>query len=92
MEHQHAGQCHPAGLPAGEPGGVGFCQVHEVQIGEDCGHPVEHDVGVGAALFQAEGDFFDDGVAEVGEVAGGVGSQVGNLAPRGGVDKLAGPR
>jgi len=53
---------------------------------------VEHDVGAGAALFQAEGDFFDDGVAEVGEVAGGVGSQVGNLAARGGVDKLAGPR
>ena len=71
---------------------MGFRQVHEVQIGENCGHLVEHDVGVGAALFQAEGDFFDDGVAEVGEVAGGVGPQVGDLAPRGGVDKLAGPR
>ena len=52
---------------------------------------VEHDIGMNAALFQAEGDFFDDGVTEIGEVAGGVGSQVGDLAPRSGVDKLAGP-
>ena len=71
---------------------MGFRQVHEVQIGENRSHLVEHDVGVGAALFQAEGDFFDNGVAEVGKVAGGVGPQVGDLAPRSGVDKLAGPR